>query len=201
MSNTPPVMPTMPGSPFQQLLKSRILWLNKDVNDDNMAELSANMLLLSAADPQADIRLIINSPGGSVTSGLMLYDAINLVPNDVVTIGMGMCASMGQFLLTVGAEGKRFITPNARVLLHQPLGGVGGSTTDIEIQAQLIDSMKDQLADITASRTGKTRLQVQEDGDHDRWFNADEALEYGFVDHVVATMSEIDSVLNGKVTK
>lgn len=194
MSNTPPV-PQMPSSPFQQLLKSRVLWLNKDVNDDNMAELSANMLLLSAQDPNADIRLIINSPGGSVTSGLMLYDTINLVPNDVVTIGMGMCASMGQFLLTVGAEGKRFITPNARVLLHQPLGGVGGTTTDIEIQAQLIDSMKDQLADITASRTGKTRAQVQEDGDHDRWFDAKEALEYGFVDHVVTNLSEIDTIL------
>ena len=161
-----------------------------------MADISAKFLLLSAENPEADIRFIINSPGGSVTAGLMLYDTINLIPNDVITIGMGMCASMGQFLLTVGAEGKRFITPNARVLMHQPLGGAGGVASDIRIQAELIQQMKEQLAAVTASRTGKTVEQIHEDGDRDRWFTAPEALDYGFVDHVVTNLSEIDSILS-----
>lgn len=182
--------------PFQQLLKSRIVWLNKDVNDDNMAEISANLLLLSAQDPEADITLIINSPGGSVTAGLLLYDTINLIPNDVVTLGMGMCASMGQFLLTIGAPGKRFITPNARVLMHQPLGGIGGVATDISIQADLILQMKEQLAKVTAARTGKSLEQIHIDGDRDRWFTAQEALEYGFVDHLVTNLNEINTILN-----
>lgn len=182
--------------PFQQLLKSRIVWLNKDVNDDNMAEISANLLLLSAQDPEADITLIINSPGGSVTAGLLLYDTINLIPNDVITLGMGMCASMGQFLLTIGAPGKRFITPNARVLMHQPLGGIGGVATDISIQADLILQMKEQLAKVTAARTGKSLEQIHIDGDRDRWFTAQEALEYGFVDHLVTNLNEINTILN-----
>ena len=189
-----PVLPPM--DPFQRLLKSRIVWLNGEVRDENMADISAKFLLLSAENPEADIRFIINSPGGSVTAGLMLYDTINLIPNDVITIGMGMCASMGQFLLTVGAEGKRFITPNARVLMHQPLGGAGGVASDIRIQAELIQQMKEQLAAVTASRTGKTVEQIHEDGDRDRWFTAQEALDYGFVDHVVTNLSEIDSILS-----
>ena len=184
---------------FEGLARSnRVLWLKDQVGDENMAELTAQLHRMAMEDPKGDIILFINSPGGSVTAGLMLYDMINLIPNDVITIGMGMCASMGQFLLTVGAPGKRFITPNARVLLHQPSGGYGGTSSDITTQASLIVQMKHQLAAITASRTGKSVEQVNLDGDRDRWFTAEEALEYGFVDHVVTDFKEIAAAL-GKV--
>lgn len=192
--NQPSIAPPLPL--FEGLAKSnRVLWLKDQVGDENMAELSAQLFKLSLEDREKDIFLFINSPGGSVTAGLMFYDMINMIPNDVVTIGMGMCASMGQFLLTCGAEGKRFLTPHSRVLMHQPSGGFGGTTSDISIQASLIVQMKQQLASITAQRTGKSVEQINEDGDRDRWFLAQEALEYGFVDHVVSSFDEINSIL------
>ena len=157
----------LPQSHFEKLLENRILWMGTDVNDTIAGDLCAKMLLLSAEDPKKDIYLYINSPGGSVTAGMAIYDIMQLVPNDVVTIATGMAASMGQFLLTAGAKGKRYITPNARVLLHQPLGGFGGSSTDVRIQAELINDMKHRLAAITAANTGKTVEQVMEDGDRD----------------------------------
>ncbi len=190
-----------PRGVFDQLTHAnRVVWLKEAVDEKNMAELSAELHRISLTTDK-DIYLFINSPGGSVTAGLMFYDMMNLVPNDIVTIGMGMCASMGQFLLTSGAPGKRFITPNARVLLHQPSGGFGGTTSDISIQADLIVKMKHQLASITASRTGKTVEQVNLDGDRDRWFTADESLEYGFVDHVVKNFSEINEILGEGVAR
>lgn len=179
--------------PFEQLAKKRILWLNKGVDDEIMGELSARLLLLAEEDDKKDIYLYINSPGGSVSSGLMFYDMMNLIPNDVVTVATGMAASMGQFLLTVGTEGKRFITPNATVLLHQPSGGFGGTTTDIKGQAESILKTKNKLASITAQRTGKSLEQVNKDGDRDRWFDAQEALEYGFADHMITNLYEIYS--------
>ncbi len=169
---------------FERLLRDRIIWLGDDVRDDNANEICAKMLLLAAEDSTKDIFLYINSPGGSITAGMAIYDTMQYVPNDVVTVGIGMCASMGQFLLTSGAKGKRFITPNTRVLLHQPSGGFGGTAADIQTQAFLINDMKKKLAAITAKQTGKTVEQVMEDGDRDRWFTAQEALEYGFVDHI-----------------
>ncbi len=169
---------------FDRLLKDRIIWLGDDVRDDNANEICAKMLLLAAEDSTKDIFLYINSPGGSVTAGMAIYDTMQYVPNDVVTVGIGMCASMGQFLLTAGAKGKRFLTPNTRVLLHQPSGGFGGTAADIQTQASLIIDMKKDLAAITAQRTGKTLEQVMADGDRDRWFTAQEALDYGFVDHI-----------------
>jgi ATP-dependent Clp protease protease subunit len=169
---------------FDRLLKDRIIWLGDDVRDDNANEICAKMLLLAAEDSTKDIFLYINSPGGSITAGMAIYDTMQYVPNDVVTVGIGMCASMGQFLLTAGTKGKRFLTPNTRVLLHQPLGGFGGTAADIQTQAFLIIDMKKQLAAITAKQTGKTVEQVMADGDRDRWFTAQEALEYGFVDHI-----------------
>jgi ATP-dependent Clp protease protease subunit len=169
---------------FERLLKDRIIWLGDDVRDDNANEICAKMLLLAAEDSTKDIFLYINSPGGSITAGMAIYDTMQYVPNDVVTVGIGMCASMGQFLLTSGAKGKRFITPNTRVLLHQPSGGFGGTAADIQTQAFLINDMKKKLAAITAKQTGKTLEQVIADGDRDRWFSAQEALEYGFVDHI-----------------
>ena len=169
---------------FERLLKDRIIWLGDDVRDDNANEICAKMLLLAAEDSTKDIFLYINSPGGSITAGMAIYDTMQYVPNDVVTVGIGMCASMGQFLLTSGAKGKRFITPNTRVLLHQPSGGFGGTAADIQTQAFLINDMKKKLAAITAKQTGKSVEQVMDDGDRDRWFTAQEALEYGFVDHI-----------------
>ena len=173
-----------PGNVFDQLLKSRIVWLGSDVRDDNANEICAKMLLLAAEDPDRDIFFYINSPGGSITAGMAIYDTMQYVPNDIVTVGLGMCASMGQFLLAAGTPGKRYATPNTRVLLHQPHGGFGGTASDIQTQAALITSMKHQLAGITAKATGKTLEQVNADGDRDRWFTADEALDYGFIDHI-----------------
>ena len=169
---------------FDRLLKDRIIWLGSEVRDENANEICAKILLLAAEDPQKDIYLYINSPGGSITAGMAIYDTMQFVPNDIVTVGIGMAASMGQLLLTAGTKGKRYITPNARVLLHQPHGGFGGTASDIQTQAQLILDMKKRLAEITAAQTGKTVEQINSDGDRDRWFNAQEALEYGFVDHI-----------------
>ena len=169
---------------FDRLLKDRIIWLGSEVRDENANEIAAKLLLLAAEDAKKDIYLYVNSPGGSITAGMAIYDTMQFVPNDIVTVGIGMAASMGQLLLTAGTKGKRYITPNARVLLHQPHGGFGGTASDIQTQAQLILDMKKRLAEITAAQTGKTVQQINADGDRDRWFNAQEALEYGFVDHI-----------------
>ena len=176
---------------YNRLLKERIIWLGSEVRDENSNAICAQMLLLAAEDPDKDIYLYINSPGGSITAGMAIYDTMSFVPNDIVTVGIGMAASMGQFLLTAGTKGKRYITPNARVLLHQPHGGFGGTASDIQTQAQLITSMKNRLAEITASQTGKTVEQVNADGDRDRWFSAEEALEYGFVDFIRDSASDV----------
>lgn len=186
MADTP-----FPPSVFDRLLKDRIIWLGSEVRDDNSNEISAKLLLLAAEDPQKDIYLYINSPGGSITAGMAIYDTMQFIPNDVVTVGIGMAASMGQLLLTAGTKGKRYITPNARVLLHQPHGGFGGTSSDIQTQAALILDMKKRLAEITAAQTGKSVEQINADGDRDRWFNAEEALEYGFVDHIRASASDV----------
>ena len=178
-------------SVYQRLLKERIIWLGGEVRDENANAICAQLLLLAAEDPDRDIYLYINSPGGSVTAGMAIYDTMQYIKPDVVTVGMGLAASMGQFLLTAGAPGKRYITPHTRVLLHQPLGGAGGSATEIRINADLILGMKKELAAITASRTGKTVEQVEADGDRDHWFTAQEALQYGFVDRVIDSPQEI----------
>ena len=182
---------TFQPSVFDRLLKDRIIWLGSEVRDDNANEICAKILLLAAEDSEKDIYLYVNSPGGSITAGMAIYDTMQFVPNDVVTVGLGMAASMGQLLLTAGTKGKRYITPNARVLLHQPHGGFGGTASDIQTQAQLIISMKNRLAEITAAQTGKSVAQINEDGDRDRWFTAEEALEYGFVDHIRAHLSDV----------
>ena len=176
--------PTLQPGVFDRLLKDRIIWLGSEVRDDNANEIAAKLLLLAAEDAKKDIYLYVNSPGGSITAGMAIYDTMQFVPNDIVTVGIGMAASMGQLLLTAGTKGKRYITPNARVLLHQPHGGFGGTASDIQTQAQLILDMKRRLAEITAAQTGKSVEQINADGDRDRWFNAQEALEYGFVDHI-----------------
>ena len=183
---------------FNRLLKERIIWLGSEVRDDIANSICAQMLLLAAEDPEEDIYLYINSPGGSVTAGMAIYDTMKYMKPDVATVAMGMAASMGQFLLTSGTPGKRYITPHTRVLMHQPSGGAGGTASDIRINADLIMKMKHELSEITAQQTGKTVEQILEDSDRDKWFSAQEALEYGFVDHVVETS---DLVSGGGGTK
>jgi len=183
--------PVMAPNVFDRLLRDRIIWLGSEVRDENANEIAAKLLLLAAEDPEKDIYLYINSPGGSITAGMAIYDTMQFVPNDIVTVGIGMAASMGQLLLTAGTKGKRYITPNARVLLHQPHGGFGGTASDIQTQAQLILDMKRRLAEITANQTGKSVEQINADGDRDRWFSAEEALEYGFVDHIRESASDV----------
>ena len=176
---------------YNRLLKERIIWLGSEVRDDNANAICAQMLLLAAEDPERDIYLYINSPGGSVTAGMAIYDTMQYVQPDVATVATGLAASMGQFLLTSGAKGKRYVTPHTRVLLHQPLGGAGGTATEIRSNADLILQMKQELAEITAANTGKSPEQIIADSDRDHWFTAREALEYGFVDHIVASAQAI----------
>ena len=172
---------------YNRLLRERIIWLGSEVRDENANAICAQMMLLAAEDPDKDIWLYINSPGGSITAGMAIYDTMQYVQPDVATIGIGMAASMGQFLLSSGAKGKRYATPHARVMMHQPSGGIAGTATDVRINAQLILHMKTVLAELTAQQTGKTIEQINSDADRDRWFTAQEALEYGFIDHVVET--------------
>ncbi len=179
---------------YQRLLKERIIFLGSDVRDDNANAICAQMLLLAAEDPEKDIWLYINSPGGSVTAGMAIFDTMQWVPNDVATVAMGMAASMGQFLLSAGTKGKRFATPHARILMHQPLGGIGGTATDVKIQAELLLAMKKQMAELIAEHTGQSVERITEDSDRDRWFTAQEALEYGFVDHVFTSAVQTAAV-------
>ncbi|HST71453.1 MULTISPECIES: ATP-dependent Clp protease proteolytic subunit [Kocuria] len=172
---------------YNRLLKERIIWLGSEVRDDNANLICSQMLLLSAEDPEADIFLYINSPGGSVTAGMAIYDTMQLIPNDVVTVATGLAASMGQFLLSSGAKGKRYATPNARILMHQPSGGMGGTASDIKVQAELILSMKRRLAELTAEQTGQTLETILRDNDRDNWFDAQRGLEYGFFDHIASS--------------
>ncbi len=171
---------------YNRLLRERIIWLGSEVRDENANAICAQMMLLAAEDPTKDIYLYINSPGGSITAGMAIYDTMKFIQPDVATVAMGMAASMGQFLLSSGTKGKRYATPHARVMMHQPSGGIGGTATDVRINAQLIMHMKSVLAELIADQTGKTVEQIHADSDRDRWFTAPEALEYGFVDHVVA---------------
>ena len=176
---------------YQRLLRERIVWLGSEVRDENANAICAKLLLLAAEDPEKDIYLYINSPGGSITAGMAIYDTMKYIQPDVVTVAMGMAASMGQFLLSSGAKGKRFATPHTRVLMHQPLGGLGGTATDIKIQAELILSMKRTLAGLIAEQTGKSVEQITADSDRDKWFTAEEALEYGFIDKIVTGASDV----------
>ena len=175
---------------FNRLLKERIIFLGSDVRDDNANAICAQLLLLSAEDPESDIWLYINSPGGSVTAGMAIYDTMKWIPNDVATVAMGLAASMGQFLLSAGTKGKRYATPHARVMMHQPSGGIGGTASDIKIQAEQMLHIKKQMAELIAEHTGQSVEQIEADSDRDRWFTAAEAKEYGFVDHVYETSAD-----------
>jgi len=175
---------------YQRLLRERIVFLGSEVRDQNANAICAQLLLLSAEDPHADIFLHINSPGGSVDSGMAIYDTMNYIPNDVATVAMGLAASMGQFLLCAGAPGKRYALPHARIMMHQPSGGMGGSASDIKIQAQQSLHIKKVLFELISEHTGQPLDQVEQDADRDRWFTAAQAKEYGFIDHVITSARE-----------
>lgn len=175
---------------YQRLLRERIVFLGSEVRDQNANAICAQMLLLSAEDPDADIFLHINSPGGSVDAGMAIYDTMHYIPNDVATVGMGLAASMGQFLLCAGSPGKRYALPHARIMMHQPSGGMGGSASDIKIQAQQSLHIKKVLFELISSHTGQPLDQVEKDADRDRWFTAEQAQEYGFIDQVIHSARE-----------
>ncbi|WP_211439267.1 ATP-dependent Clp protease proteolytic subunit [Corynebacterium glutamicum] len=174
---------------FDRLLSERIIFLGSQVDDEIANKLCAQILLLSAEDPTRDISLYINSPGGSVTAGMAIYDTMKYSPCDIATYGMGLAASMGQFLLSGGTKGKRFALPHARIMMHQPSAGVGGTAADIAIQAEQFAATKREMAQLIAEHTGQTFDQISKDSDRDRWFTAQEAKDYGLVDHVI-TLAE-----------
>ena len=177
---------------YQRLLRERIVFLGSEVRDQNANAICAQLLLLSAEDPDGDIFLHINSPGGSVDAGMAIYDTMNYIPNDVATVGMGLAASMGQFLLCAGAKGKRYALPHARIMMHQASGGIGGTAADIAIQAEQMIYTKRLMQELIALHTGQTVEQVQEDSERDRWFTAEQAKDYGIIDHVSVKRGEIN---------
>ncbi len=183
----------MTDSVYQSLLSNRIIFLGSEVRDENANAICAQMLLLNAEDPEKDIFLYINSPGGSVDSGMAIFDTMQWISNDVATVAMGLAASMGQFLLSAGTKGKRFALPHSRIMMHQPSGGLGGTASDIRIQAEQSLHIKKTMSALIAEHTGQTVDQIEADSDRDRWFTAPEALEYGFIDHVYARASQITS--------
>jgi ATP-dependent Clp protease protease subunit len=187
-----PVLPV--GDPLSaRLLRHRIVFLGQQVDDEMANRICAELVLLAAEDSQRDISVYINSPGGSVSAGLAIYDVMQFVPNDISTYAMGMAASMGQFLLCAGTTGKRYAMPHAAILMHQPHGGIGGTASDIRIQVEHSLYLKRILAERTALHTGQTVEQIEADSDRDRWFTAEEAKDYGFVDHVVRSATEVPS--------
>jgi len=174
----------------ERLLRERIVWLEGEVRDENSNRIAKQLQVLAAEDPDKDITLYINSPGGSITAGMVIYDTMQLIPCDVRTIAMGLAASMGQFLLTAGKAGKRYATPNTRVMMHQPLGGIGGTASDIKIQAEQMLFIKKRMAALIAEHSGQTIDQIEKDSDRDRWFTSEEAKEYGLIDHVYSTAAD-----------
>jgi ATP-dependent Clp protease protease subunit len=190
-----PVAQSPMGNPtseiFNRLLKDRIIILGTDVNDDIANQLCAQLLFLEGEDPNADIWLYINSPGGSVTAGMAIYDTMQFVSCDVATVCVGLAASMGQFLLTAGAAGKRYTLPNSRIMMHQPLAGLRGQASDIAIQAQQLKYTKLRMAELIAHHSGQPLEQIQADSERDRWFTADQAKDYGLVDSVIVKRGEI----------
>ena len=181
----------MNDSVYQALLANRIIFLGSEVRDENANAICAQLLLLNAEDPEKDIYLYINSPGGSVTAGMAIFDTMQWISNDVATVAMGLAASMGQFLLSAGTKGKRYALPHARIMMHQPSGGLGGTASDIKILAEQIIATKKEMAELIAEHTGQPVEQIEVDSDRDRWFTAQQALEYGFIDHVYERAAQI----------
>ena len=182
----------------ERLLRERIIWLEGEVRDENSNRIAKQLQVLAAEDPDKDITLYINSPGGSITAGMVIYDTMQLIPNDITTIAMGLAASMGQFLLCAGAAGKRYATPNTRIMMHQPLGGIGGTASDIKIQAEQMLFIKKRMAQLIADHSGQTLEQIEADSDRDRWFNPEDAKAYGLIDHVYSSAEDAPPVKSRK---
>jgi len=178
-------------SVYNRLLKERIIFLGSEVNDQVGNRICAQLLLLAAEDEDRDINLYINSPGGSVSAGMAIYDTMQFVKNDVVTIAMGMAASMGQLLLCAGTKGKRYALPHARIMMHQPSGGIGGTASDIAIQAEQMLYTKRMFQERVAFHTGQDQATIESDSDRDRWFTAEEARDYGFIDKVITGAQQV----------
>jgi ATP-dependent Clp protease protease subunit len=191
-----PTSMTLSDSVYERLLQQRIIVLGQQVDDDIANRIAAQMLLLSAEDPAADIALYINSPGGSVTAGMAIFDTMEFIPCDVATYAMGLAASMGQFLLSAGQRGKRYALPHCQILMHQPSAGVGGTESDIAIQAELFRRHKQEMAQLISGHTGQPVEKIIADFDRDRWFSAQEALEYGFVDHVISRAGQLPDAIS-----
>jgi ATP-dependent Clp protease protease subunit len=177
-------LPSATDPVLERLFAERIVYLAGEVDDAAAHRITAQLLLLAADDPGRDITFYINSPGGSVTAGMAIYDTMQLVPADIATWAVGFAASMGQFLLTAGAAGKRYALPHARILMHQPSASLGGTATDVTIRAGVFGAMKREIAELTARHSGQPVETVTADADRDRWFDAEEARAYGLVDHV-----------------
>jgi ATP-dependent Clp protease protease subunit len=176
---------------YDSLLAERIVFLGTEVTDASANMVCGQLLLLAAADPRRDIQLYINSPGGSVSAGLAIYDTMRFIRNDVATIAMGMAGSMGQFLLTAGTAGKRFALPHARIMMHQPSGGFGGTVADIAIQAENMLYVKRKVHELIARHSGRTMAEIEADADRDRWFTAEQAVAYGLIDEVITTAATV----------
>ncbi|HXA58414.1 MAG TPA: ATP-dependent Clp protease proteolytic subunit [Streptosporangiaceae bacterium] len=178
---------------FQRLLAQRIIFIGQEIDDEIANRVCAELLLLSAQSADRDVTLYINSPGGSVDAGMAIYDVMQFLPNDVATVALGLAASMGQSLLCAGAPGKRHALRHARVMMHQPSGGIRGTASDIRIQAEQSVYLKRILAERTALHTGRLVEEIERDSDRDRWFTAEQAREYGFVDHVIDSIDMVGS--------
>lgn len=183
---------------YSRLLKERVVFLVGPVEDYVANLVVAQLLFLEAENPDKDIHLYINSPGGSVDSGMAIFDTMQWISNDVATVAMGLAASMGQFLLSAGTKGKRFALPHSRIMMHQPSGGLGGTASDIRIQAEQSLHIKRTMSGLIAEHTGQTVDQIEADSDRDRWFTAEQAQAYGFIDHVYERAAQIKSVSPNK---
>ncbi|MBO2454755.1 ATP-dependent Clp protease proteolytic subunit [Actinomadura barringtoniae] len=178
---------------YERLLRQRIIFLGQEIDDQLANRVCGQLLLLSAEDERRDITIYVNSPGGVVDAGLAIYDMMQFVPNDVSTVALGMAASMAQSLLCAGTAGKRYALRHARIMMHQPHGGIGGTASDIKIQAEQSLYLKRVTAERTAFHTGQPLERIEADSDRDRWFTAEQALEYGFIDHVVDSTDRVGS--------
>lgn len=199
ITEQPPILGALDDQLVARLLHERIIVLGTEVDDRVANRLCAQLLLLSAEDPRADISLYINSPGGSVSAGLAIYDTMRLIPNDVSTLAMGLAGSMAQFLLCAGTRGKRFSLPHAQVLMHQGSAGFGGTAADVAIYAAQLERTGALLTGLIAEHTGQPEAQVEADSRRDRWFSAQEALEYGMIDHILDRVEDIRPSVVGRI--
>jgi len=201
MQDTATISGTLDDQLVARLLYQRIIVLGSEVDDRIANRLCAQLLLLSADDPRADISLYINSPGGSVSAGLAIYDTMRLIPNDVSTLALGLAGSMAQFLLCAGSPGKRFSLPHAQILMHQGSAGFGGTAADVEIYAAQLERTSELMLRLTSEHTGQPIEKVRADSMRDRWFSPEEALEYGMVDHIVSSVDDVRPAVVGRMAR